>query len=249
MKKLASEPHDGWFPYPSDFTIDGELWSAQQVLDTLGPMLAPARRARVDEVARGRSFGIATVVDGLYDRGNISAVMRSAEGLGFSPIHVIESQIRFKKANRVTQGSDKWLDISLWQEPGKCAQHLKGLGYQIVTTHLDAAVPIDEIDFTVPTALVLGNEKQGVSEEMLSYSDHNTIIPMAGFAQSFNISVAAAISLYHIRLARDRAGMHSDLSEEQKRVIQAEYYLRSLGSARAILAAQRKHDNKNAGGA
>jgi len=61
--------------------------------------------------------------------------------------------------------------------------------------------------------------------------------------------VAAAISLYHIRLARDRAGMHSDLSEEQKRVIQAEYYLRSLGSARAILAAQRKHDNKNAGGA
>lgn len=249
MNKSASEPHSGWFPYPSEFTIDGEPWSAQDIIDTLGPMLAAPRRARVDQVARARTFGIATVVDGLYDRGNISAVMRSAEGLGFGPLHIVETQAKFKKANRVTQGSDKWLDISLWEEPIACAQHLKGLGYQIVTTHLDSAIPIDEIDFTIPTALVLGNEKHGVSQEMLGYADHNAIIPMAGFAQSFNISVAAAISLYHIRLARDRAGMQSDLSETQKNIIQAEYYLRSLGSARAILAAHRKQANKIDGGA
>lgn len=235
LKNLAPHTTPGWFPFSSAVNVDDVEWTAQEIIDVLTPFLKDQRRKRLDEVARGRSFGIATVVDGLYDRGNVSAVMRSAEGLGFAPFHITETQARFKKANRVTQGSDKWLEITRWTDASECAQNLRQAGYQLVTTHLDAAVPIDNVDFTKPTAIVLGNEKMGVSEAMVELSDHNVVIPMSGFAQSFNISVAAAISLYHIRLCRDRAGMVSDLTEKQITALRAQYYLRSVGNARMIL--------------
>ncbi|MEZ4458930.1 MAG: RNA methyltransferase [bacterium] len=244
MKNLEPLGATPWFPFPHKIALDGHDWSAEEIVTALTPFLKDERRKRLDAVAAARTFGVATVVDGLYDRGNVSAVMRSAEGLGFAPFHVVETQARFKKANRVTQGSDKWLEITRWKDPALCAKHLKALGYQIVTTHLEAAKPIDAIDFTRPTALVLGNEKNGVSQQMLDHTDHNIIIPMSGFAQSFNISVAAAISLYHIRLNRDRAGMASDLTPEQLVALRAQYYLRSVGNARAILARLADDPNK-----
>lgn len=244
MKNSAPEVASRWFTLPSEIEVAGATWQPEEIIEILGPHISGLRRATVDAVADGRSFGIATVVDGLYDRGNTSAVMRTAEGLGFAPFHLIETQKRFKKANRVTQGTDKWLEIERWDESRSCAERLKSQGYRIVTTHLEAAVPIHEVDFSVPTAIVLGNEREGVSEAMLEHADQNVIIPMSGFAQSFNISVAAAICLYHVRLARDRAGMATDLTVEQLRRVRAEYYLRSVGAAPTILAAYLTNRNK-----
>lgn len=244
MKNIAPEAPARWFTLPSAFEVAGVTWYPEEIIEILGPHISEGRRATVDAVADSRSFGVATVVDGLYDRGNTSAVMRTAEGLGFAPMHIVETQKRFKKANRVTQGSDKWLEISRWEESQPCAEDLKAKGYQIITTHLEAAVPLNQVDFTIPTAIVLGNEREGVSEAMLAHSDQNVIIPMSGFAQSFNISVAAAICLYHIRLARDRAGLATDLTYEQRRIVLAEYYLRSVGTAHKILSAHRVKRNK-----
>ncbi len=56
------------------------------------------------------------VLEGVYDRGNISAVMRTAGGLGFGNFHVIETQEKFKEANRVTQGADKWVESQKVEE-------------------------------------------------------------------------------------------------------------------------------------
>lgn len=84
-----------------------------------------------------------------------------------------------------------------------------------------------EVDWSVPTAVVFGNEGLGVSSEILDMSDHHTMIPMEGFVESFNISVAAAIVLYQARLSRFRVlGRHADLTSHQKQILQAVYYLR-----------------------
>lgn len=227
------------FPFSGEFEVDGVRLSAAQVVSMLGTYITEPRRETIDRVVRGRTWTSTVVFDGPYDRGNVSAVMRSAEGLGYGSLHVIETQKRFKAANRATAGTDKWVEVERWQEVGPCVAHLKARGYRIVATHLDeTAVPIGEIDFTQPTALVLGNEHAGVSEEMLAASDQRCIIPMAGFAQSFNISVAAAISLYHIQQARMRAGGHADLSAAQIEMLRAEYYWRALERPEALITGE-----------
>ncbi|MFB6375356.1 MAG: TrmH family RNA methyltransferase, partial [Bradymonadaceae bacterium] len=114
---------------------------------------------RIAEVVAERTYHITTVLDGIYDRGNTSAVIRTAEALGYQSMHVVESQKHFKEANRVTQGTDKWLDIERYDTPEACIPVLRDRGYRIVATELEASRPIGEVDFSKPTALVFGNER------------------------------------------------------------------------------------------
>ncbi len=206
------------------------------VVDTIGPLLTPERLAKIERVVAGRNFSNAIVLEGIYDRGNISAVMRTAEAFGFVNFHIIETQEKFKESNRVTQGADKWTEVQKWKTTGDCIRELKKRGHKIVATSLEASKPLDQIDWTVPTALVLGNEKEGISKEMFELSDERVIIPMSGFVQSFNISVAGALSLYHIYLKRFGCfNQVADVTDEQKEILKAHYYLRTQDSGADIL--------------
>lgn len=225
------------FPHSDPLRIGSVEISSADVLELAAPYLTLSRRARIDEVVRNRTYSVVPVMENIYDRGNISAVMRSSEAMGFQAVHVIELNERFKEANRVTQGADKWLDVVRWKSSEDCVVALKKQGYKIYSTHLEAAVPIGDVDWSQPSAIVFGNEKDGVSQRMLELSDQRIIIPMLGFVQSFNISVAAAISLYHIYGDRmRRLGAHGDLSEEERRVLTASFCLRSAKNPERLLA-------------
>lgn len=89
------------------------------------------------------------------------------------------------------------------------------------------ATPQD-VDWTKPTAVVLGNEGAGVSDVAVEMSDTCAVIPMVGFVESFNISVAASLIFYEARRSRiQKLGKHGDLSEDEQRVLQTVLYLRS----------------------
>lgn len=210
--------------------------SYQDVLTHVFPLLTESRQQKISQVVQDRCFQIPVVLEGIYDRGNISAVMRSAEGLGFGAFHVIETFEKFKEANRVTQGADKWLEVKKWKTTRECVAELKKNKIRICVTSLEASKPLQDIDFSTPLALVLGNEKSGVSAEMLEAADERVILPMPGFVQSFNISIAGAISLYHIWLSRQtKLGKNADLSEKQQQILMAHYAMRTLDSAESIL--------------
>ena len=214
----------------------GVLISAEDIHEHLSPLLTPSRREKIKKVVEARCFHIPVVLEGIYDRGNISAVMRSGEAFGFCNYHVIETQERFKEANRVTQGADKWIETRRWKKTSECVRHLKNSGYRILTTSLTATKFISEIDWTRPTALVLGNEKEGASSEMLAASDETFQIPMFGFVQSFNISVAGALCLYEIWQSRVfHLGKNADLTEGERRVLEAIYALRTQDSGEKLL--------------
>lgn len=86
----------------------------------------------------------------------------------------------------------------------------------------------------------------GASPEMIAAADERIIIPMNGFVQSFNISVAGALSLYHIYQQRQAAfGCHGDLTAEQREILKAYYYLRTQDSAIDVL--QRVIEEKSLG--
>lgn len=213
------------FPHRGPLKIGERELTAAQVVELLVGQITDRRRERIEAVVQARDYGIVPVLDGLYDRGNVSAVMRTTEGLGFGELHIIESPHEgFKAANRVTQGADKWLDTTQWDDPGACVQQLRSRGFQIVATSLEAATPLHTVDFKRPTALVFGNERDGVSRAVLEASDARVILPMDGFAQSFNISVAAALMLYHAKLH----GSGPDLDDAQRELLRAIYYVRSV---------------------
>lgn len=221
--------------------LDGQLKvSPQDVMTHIFPLLTLDRQKKIISVAQERCFDISIVLESIYDRGNISAVMRTAEGLGFANFHIIETFEKFKEANRVTQGADKWVETKKWKSTQDFIKFAKTNNIRICVTSLEAAKPLHEVDFSTPLALVLGNEKSGISKEMFEAADERVIIPMPGFVQSFNISVAGALSLYQIYQDRlRRLGKVSDVTLEQIEILKAHYALRTLDSAEAILKAQR----------
>lgn len=226
------------FPISEKFKLAGQDLTAQKVLELLSPFLTTERQERIRLAVDGRTCDVVPVLENIYDRGNVSAVLRSAEAMGFQCAHVIELGEKFKSANRVTQGADKWLDVKKWKSTSECTTELKRLGYKILATHLDArAKPIAEMDFTRPTAIVFGNEKDGISKEMIEQADQTIIIPMAGFVQSFNISVAAAIAFYHAQRERQsKLGRSGNLTEVERQILCADFSLRSSQNPDRLIA-------------
>lgn len=237
MERLLAAAQQEDAPSPSLPHRDGRPLSPDAVVEILTPHLTDRRRERIEAVLAARTYTVATVVEGLANTGNVNAVMRTAEGLGYQGFHIITQDIKYKRSARTTQGADKWLDVRHWETPAACAASLKGEGYTLVVTHLDdTAVPIHTLDFTRKTALVFGNEREGASESLLAEADVRCILPMTGFVQSFNISVAAAIALYHAYQDRlTRQGYHGDLSDREKAILRATFYLRGMKHGLDIL--------------
>lgn len=214
----------------------GHFASVETIMEKIWPLLTPERQRKIENVVAKRCFSIPVVLESIYDRGNISAVMRTAEGLGFANFHIIESQEKFKNSQRVTQGADKWVETKKWKSTSEAIKYFKANKIRLCVTSLEAAKPLHEVDFSTPLALVLGNEKDGVSKEMLEAADERVIIPMPGFVQSFNISVAGALCLYQIFQNRlQKLGKSEDITPEQIAILKASYALRTLDSAEDIL--------------
>src|SRR4030067_2355738 len=94
------------------FIFRDREFTAKEVVNILEPILTPARKARIMQVVNSRTYSVATIAENLYDIGNISAVMRTAESFGFLPFHIVErSDSRYKMSDRISRGSEKWLDI------------------------------------------------------------------------------------------------------------------------------------------
>ena len=238
VETVGAMSEEGW-PFQSFRLCDQEI-SAQNIVEVLTPLLTEERLNRIETVVQGRTYNVAPILEHIYDRGNVSAVMRSAEAFGFFNFNIIEPKDgKFKTSQRVAAGSEKWLDVKKHSSSRECVEFLRQKNFQIFATHLEASRPIQEIDFSVPTAIVLGNEKDGVSSEMLDLVDGGVILPMYGFVQSFNISVAGALSFYHIHRERERLlGCSGDLTSEQKIGLKALYMIRSCESHAKVLKAQ-----------
>ncbi|XP_021905185.1 uncharacterized protein LOC110820104 [Carica papaya] len=227
-----------WFPYLNRFKCGNLYLNSGEVLEALAPHMMEERKERFRRVASNRSFSVCLVVEGLSDFGNVSAAFRSADALGFQSVHVVscDNSKRYRDNRHVSMGAEKWLDIELWNSPQECFKVLKSRGYRIATTHLGMdAVSIYDMDWSCPTAIVVGNEGRGISDEALQLSDLCCSIPMKGMVDSFNVSVAAGIIMHHAVCDRiSRLGCHGDLTLEERQILRAEFYLRHGKSAISI---------------
>ncbi len=203
------------------------------------------RSERLHRIVRSRMKGLTVALESLYDPGNRSAIYRSAEAFGLRDVHVIKPESAFKPhARAVSKGAEKWIDIHNWDEPTACVSHLKSQGFTVFAADLQAARPLNTINFTRPVALVFGSELHGISDEMRDACDGTFLIPMAGFTVSFNVSVAAAIALQHARQERERAlGGLTDLTPQEADAMLEDFARRS---SRWLHRVQGRGPNKDA---
>ncbi|CAM6095634.1 unnamed protein product [Calypogeia fissa] len=229
-----------WFPHVDAFKItEGTTVTSGAIMELLDPFLSEERKQRIETVVDNRTYSVCTVIEGLSDTGNVSAICRTADAMGFQSIHVISNtqKVRYRENHRTSAGAEKWLDMERWDDTETCIKSLKARGYRVAVTHIaEDTLSIHDMDWTVPTAIVLGNEHRGISEEAIALSDVRCSIPMAGMVESFNVSVAAAILMHHAVIDRIyRQGSHGDLLEDERRTLLAEFYMRHRDDTKDIL--------------
>lgn len=205
--------------------------------------LRPERREKLLAVLGQRLGSVRVAVENLHHPHNMSAVLRSCEAFGVQHVHAVETVEAFTFSRRVTLGAHKWLTLHRHDTFADCAAALRALGFRLYAALLDAAaLPLGEVPVDAPVALVLGNEKEGVSAEARALCDGAYLIPMAGFSQSLNISVAAAVSLYDVTRRARTERADSGLLAEAERASLLETWLPKSARAAGRLAKLSRKD-------
>ncbi len=171
--------------------------------------MTPERVARLDAVLAMRQPDLTVFAENLHKPRNFSAMVRNCDAVGINEMHVMADEDAVRTHWNTSQGAEKWMHVRTHANASDACAQLKASGFSLVAAHLsDTAVDYREIDYTQPTALVLGTELFGVSDITLAHVDQQINIPMMGVSQSLNVSVACAIVLYEAQRQRQAAGMY-----------------------------------------
>jgi len=196
------------FFYVKESIMDAN--TQNKLTEYLRKFATESRWQKIEETVRLRTRHISVVVEDIYQSHNASAVLRSCDGFGIQDVHIIENQNKFDASNQVTIGADQWLTQFRYNEPNMdnteaCFKSLKAKGYKVIATSPhENDLNLNDLPVDDKMALVFGTELDGISDRAKELADGFVKIPMAGFSESFNISVSAAICLYNLtRRLRD----------------------------------------------
>jgi tRNA (guanosine-2'-O-)-methyltransferase len=195
-------------------------------------MLNEKRIARIDNLLSKKQPDLQVMLDNVHSSQNLSAIIRSADAVGVLDIYYSTKENESLRIHKtITQGAHRWMHRYRIHDDYKVTflKQKKEKGFQVVVTHLEErAVSFRQIDYTKPTLLVMGNEKDGVSAEIVELADEVIIIPMQGMVQSLNVSVATGLILYEAQRQLEDSGRYDAplLSEEKTEDIKAEWIYR-----------------------
>ncbi len=183
--------------------------------------MTPERFNKIRETLGRRQSDLTVLMENVHKPHNVSAILRTCDAVGIARAHVVmPDDSAFRARSGIAMGSDRWVDCDLFSGIDQAVSRLKERGIAILAAHLsDKAVDFRSVDYTKPTAILLGTEKFGVSGRAADAADQHITIPMLGMVESFNVSVAAAIILSEAQRQRSSAGMYRqhNLSEEDYR--------------------------------
>ena len=149
--------------------------------------------------------GAIAVLNGVSDPGNVGTILRTALAMNFKTVICDEktADVFSPKVVRSAMSAVFALNILRTEELKKEIISFKEKGYSVYAGALSGeSVEINKIDFEKKCILVMGNEANGVSDEILSVTDKKFIIPMPGGIESLNVAVAAGISMYQAKFGK-----------------------------------------------
>jgi tRNA (guanosine-2'-O-)-methyltransferase len=202
----------------------------------LEALATPERRARLRQVIDARLDSVTVLMDAPHDPHNGGAVLRSCDAFGVQRLHVVERRETFLAARSVSRGSQRWVDVRTYAEPRAAIEALRASGHELVATHPEGTLAPADLAGVPRLALVLGNERDGIHDELAAACARSVRVPMRGFAESLNVSVTGAILLQRATEARP-----GDLSEPERSFLYARALVLTLPHAPEVLAAHGIH--------
>ena len=179
-------------------------------------LMNPSREKKIRAVIRHSQPDLTVVLENIFDPLNISAVLRSCDAVGIREVFVVYTKQYLDKrglvlGKRTSGGTFKWIDVYHFDDLAECLKRVRERYGRILATSLgEKSSSLYDLDLSLPTALLFGNEDEGVSAEALDLADGNFIVPQVGFAESLNISVACAVTLFEARRQRDKKGFYAE---------------------------------------
>jgi tRNA (guanosine-2'-O-)-methyltransferase len=182
--------------------------------------MTPERAAKIERMKRLRQPDLGLVLENVNDPHNIYACLRSADAAGVGHVYIIHDSfaLQWYESKRMSASAVKWLELHVFSDTQSCMEEVRKRYERLLGTYLGEASPsLYELDLSESTALIFGNESNGISERMRKYLDQNFCIPMMGMVQSLNISVACAVSLYEALRQRQLAGKYSEATHSERK--------------------------------
>ena len=195
--------------------------------------LTDKRKNLFKRVIENRTKHFTVVLEDIFQPHNASAVVRTCDIFGIQNIHIIENKYTNKVSRHVAKGSQKWISSKRYKSDGNntkiCIDNLREKGYQIIaTTPHNNSCLLHEFDISKKTAFVFGVESEGVSDDVKEQADGFLKIPMVGFTESLNISVAAAIILQDVTTKLRESTINWQLKDQEKKVLYFDWVKKTI---------------------
>jgi tRNA (guanosine-2'-O-)-methyltransferase len=173
-------------------------------------MSTPKRFHRVREVLDRRQPDLTVLMEDVQIPRNFAALLRTCDAVGVQEAHAVwRVGGQLKISRPASGGTRKWVPVRKHRDLEGAVATLKERGFRILAAHpADRAVDYREVDYTLPTAVLLGQEETGVTSQAVELADDLVVIPMMGMGLSLNVSVAAALILFEARRQRAAAGLY-----------------------------------------
>lgn len=209
-------------------------------IEYLEQFVTEKRRNLFQQVLSERTRHFTVAIEDIFQPHNSSAVVRSCDIFGIQDLHVIESKYQFYASNQVAKGAQKWLNFELYNKKynnntADCISDLKSKGYKIIaTTPHNESCYLQDFDISQKSAFFFGVEKEGLSKEVMDKADGYLKIPMVGFTESLNISVAVAIILQHVQERLKKSNIPWQLSEIECKEIYLQWLMKSIKNSEKL---------------
>lgn len=151
------------------------------------------------------------ILESIQDPGNLGTMIRTGEGAGISGIIMNKTTVDIfnPKTVRATMGSLYRVPFFIADDLTETIEKLKENGIRLYAAHLKGEMPYDKPDYTKPCGFLIGNEGNGLSDEIADLADNYIKIPMAGKVESLNAAISATLLMYEC--SRQRRRGHENL--------------------------------------
>ena len=180
--------------------------------------MTPERYKKILYLLEHRQPDLTIVMEDVHKAHNLAAIARTADAVGIPEIHAISQLEKINLRQDAASGSGRWVHVNIHRNIKSVYSMLRDKGFKLMTAHFSIdAIDYREYDYTQPTAIIVGQELEGITTEAVQNADGSLIIPMYGMIQSLNVSVAAAIILYEALKQREKSGHYkkNKLSEAE----------------------------------
>lgn len=211
------------------------LLTQQKLLAELKKYITNERWQLFQQVIALRTRHFAFALEDVFQDHNSGALIRSCDCFGIQDLYLVENRYSNKITHSIAIGSEKWVTLKRFGDSEDsslaCIEALKKENYNIIATSPHAkSLNLYDLPLDQKAVFFLGSEKKGLSESVLSRADYTLSIPIYGFAESYNVSVAGALIMQHLRYRLHSSNVAWQLREEEKIEILLDWTIKSIRS-------------------